>query len=98
MLELELAKFSYKFSKNMLPRPFQDLFVPVANIHQYNTRSSSNNNFHPKLIHKSIGLYSLSYKGTLSWNQVPENIKKEQDIGRFCQSYKNYLINKYNQT
>ena len=98
MLKLELAKFSYKFSKNMLPRPFQDLFVPVANIHQYNTRSSSNNHFHPKQLHKSIGLYSLSYKGTLSWNQVPENIKKEQNTGKFCHSYKNYLINKYNQT
>ena len=94
MLKLEIAKFCYKFNNKMLPKPFQNIFTHITNIHNYNTRSSKNN-FYLQSQNKNIGFHSLSYKGTLTWKDIPNEIKQEKTIGQFCYKFKNYLINKY---
>jgi hypothetical protein len=96
MLKLELAKFCYKFNNKMLPKPFQNIFTPIADIHNYNTRNS-HNNFYSQSQNKKIGFNSLAYRGTTTWKDIPNDIKQEKSIGQFSYKFKNYLINKYSE-
>ena len=49
-IDLQLAKFAYKFSKSDLPKPILGLCVQSADVHGYLTRSR---NFPRSEIHKS---------------------------------------------
>ena len=45
MIEMEFAKFMFKYSNNMLPNSFNNHFIKLENIHNYNTRQKTRNEY-----------------------------------------------------
>ena len=45
MIKMEFAKFIFKYSNNMLPNFFNNYFIKLENIHNYNTRRKSRNEY-----------------------------------------------------
>ena len=55
MINMEFAKFMYKFSNQMLPELFCDCFTKLNNVHQYNTRQKHRNEFYQLYISTELG-------------------------------------------
>ena len=53
----------------------QDLFQDMSNVHSYNTRSSTSNNFYTKLSRLSIQANSFSRIGVRVWNEIPQALR-----------------------
>jgi len=45
MIEMKYAKFMYRFNNNMLPECFNNYFVKLETIHNYNTRQKTKKDF-----------------------------------------------------
>ena len=45
MMNMEIAKFMFKFYNKMLPNSFESYFTKLDSIHSYNTRQKSTNEF-----------------------------------------------------
>ena len=45
MINMEFAKFMFKYSNKMLPKSFDSYFIKLDLIHNYNTRRKSKNEF-----------------------------------------------------
>ena len=45
MIKMEFAKFMFKYSNNMLPNFFKNHFIKLENIHNYNTRQKTRNEY-----------------------------------------------------
>ena len=92
LFKLELAKFMFRYVNRLLPTNFDIFFVPIANIHNYHTRASTNNFFIPRRSkNKSLG--ALSFLGSKLWSEIPNNIKVKPSLFSFTSNYKNHLLN-----
>ena len=93
LYNLEVAKYLYRFSKNVLPKPLQKLFTTHSSLHNYNTRNRNN----PCIpLNKSTSsIISIIQKGPIIWHKVPNELKKSRTISIFKYKYKKYLISKY---
>ena len=94
MFNLEIGKFCFKFNNALLPETFSGIFIDVTSIHSYNTRNSQNRFYRSQYLKKS-GSSTLNYLGPQLWNNIPNNIKNKSSIYSFKISYKNYLLQKY---
>ena len=86
--------FMFKFSKNLLPTTFQNIFTPNSNIHSYPTRHSSDLHLtNPKIIlaHKTI-----RHHGPDIWNPLPDYVKHCASLYSFKAVMKKYLLSQYN--
>jgi len=45
MIQMEFAKFLFKFNNQMLPNSFDEYFIKLGKIHNYNTRQKQRNEF-----------------------------------------------------
>ena len=66
LIKLDMGVFMYKAQNGMAPEEFNQLFVPVGNIHGCLTRSSQNGNLQLPKIKLKSGQGSISY----SWCQT----------------------------
>ena len=57
------------------PSNIQDLFQDVSNVHSYNTRSSSSNDFYTKLFKLSVQANSFSRIRVKVWNEMPPALR-----------------------
>ena len=90
---LQTAIFMFKFSKNILPPAFQNLFTYNTDIHSYPTRHSSDLHLsNPKIL---IAHRSTRHYGPDIWNSLPDNIKHSASLYSFKALLKKYLISKY---
>ena len=72
LFQLQVAKFCFKFNKNLLPSSFNQFFVRVSNIHHYGTRNSNINLYIPKQNNLSGGkmLQNLTLKYGLTCRKI----------------------------
>ena len=90
---LQTSIFMFKYTKNVLPPIFNDLFTYNRNIHSYPTRTC--NNIHlqnPKIL---LAHKSLRHHGPDVWNTLPNFIKQTPFLNFFKRLIKTTLINKY---
>ena len=89
------ANLMYDIRHRNAPRNIWDLFQDISNIHSYNTRSSTSNNFYTESSRLSIQLNSFSRIGTTIWNEMPFTLRnlskydfkrkiKSQSTFRYC--------------
>ena len=90
---IQTACFMYRFSVNLLPSNFNDIFSYNRNIHNYPTRIS--NNFHITNPRISLTHRSIRHHGPDIWNSLPEHIKQSKSLSTFKTKVKNYLISNY---
>ena len=64
-----IALFMFRYFNNNLPSSFNDFFCLNKDVHQYNTRSSSN--VHKIQARANYQKQSVKYKGVSIWNNLP---------------------------
>ena len=64
-----IALFMFRYFNNNLPSSFNDFFCLNKDVHQYNTRSSSN--VHKIQARANYQKQSGKYKGVSIWNNLP---------------------------
>ena len=94
MFQLQLAKFCFKYNKNLLPSSFNNFFIKISSIHQYGTRNSKINFFIPNQNNLS-GCRRLQSLGAKLWKDIPKNLIKCQSVYTFNQKFKEHLMEKY---
>ena len=90
---LQTSIFMFKYTKDLLPPIFNNLFTYNRNIHSYPTRTC--NNIHlrnPKLL---LAHKSLRHHGPDVWNTLPNFIKETPFLNFFKRLMKTILLNKY---
>ena len=91
MVEMEILKSVYLFTKNELPPPLMKVFS--CNVTNYQTRQK----YVPikrKCNHDPL---SKSYiaKGPRLWDDIPTDVKHSTHVKSFCSKLKNIMIEKY---
>ena len=96
LYSLEIAKFCYKHSENILPTTFSDIIMPdfISDTHNINTKQSKCRNYHLKtsdflpLIPKSFHVNCIKL-----WNKIPLALKQQRNIYKFIDELrKHYLL------
>ena len=64
---------AHRIYYNVAPQYLQSDFNLVSNIHSYNTRSSINTFFIPRVF--SYGMSSFYYTAAKLWNSIPNNLR-----------------------
>lgn len=83
----------YKYSNNLLPSTFNNMFTANANNHDYETRHASD--FEYPNTRLEFGNKTIGYQGVKIWNNIPMNLKNSKNINCFKHSYKDFLFNDY---
>ena len=93
LYQLEVAKYLYKFSIKKLPINIQNLFTPLTSIHTYNTRNKKN----PQIpLHRSSSAFnSITHKGPVIWQTIPNCLKSMKTLNSFKYKFKQHLLLKY---
>ena len=73
----QLGIFMYKYRKSLLPKSFNNMFVDMKAVHNYNTRGKEN---YRHDIHKLTSVLTL---GPRLWNNLPREIKGASCISIF---------------
>lgn len=87
-----IAQLMYDVENNKVPINIAKLFTRVKNIHSYNTRSSSRDDFYTKHSRLNIQRNSFSRLGVRLWNQIPTNIR-EMSKSSFKKEIRSALFN-----
>ena len=86
-----MGMFMYKTQNGMVPEEFNQLLMPVGNIHGCLTRSAQNGNLQLPKIKLKCAQGSISYSGAKLWNSIPPVIRKAESIVSFKEKYKDHL-------
>ena len=62
-------------TRNSFETVIQDLFQDISNVHSYNTRSSTSNNFYTKPSRLSVKSNSFSRIGVKVWREIPQGLR-----------------------
>ena len=65
----------FKFHNSLLPSTFNSFFVPVNEIHNYNTRLSSSQSYALSKSRTNYGIYNIRFQGPKIWNSIDIKIK-----------------------
>ena len=92
--KFELSKFMYSYHVKAFPAIFDSYFLPIAEAHNYNTRSKPNQNYFLNFVNSNSGKNSIKFYGVQLWNLIPPEIKS-YSFYRFKKEYKKILLNNY---
>ena len=95
MLKMEFAKFIFKYSNNMLLNSFNNHFIKLENMHNYNTRQKTRNEYFQTFFGTGTEKKTLHHFGLNEWKSIPQEYRQCSFIKlkKFC---KNKLLRSYN--
>ena len=70
-----IANLMFDVRNTTAPSNIQDLFQDISNVHSYNTRSSTSNNFYTKPSRLPVQANSFSRIGVKVWNEIPQGLR-----------------------
>lgn len=82
--------YIYKMLHNLLPSYFDKFVIFNNQIHQYNTRIR--NNLYVNNQTKTFNTKTLTFKGFIHYNSLPENVKSSPSLTLFKRNLLNHLI------
>ncbi len=90
LVELELAKISYRYTHDALPKPLENLFQANDYNHNYMTRARHN----PRIQHHSSSKYYNSFlrRAPSIWSNLGRDIKSKSTLFTFCKTYKKFKL------
>ena len=94
-IKMEFAKFIFKCSYNMLPNSFNNYFIKLENIQNYNTRQKSRNEYFQTSFPTETGKKALYYLGLNEWKSILQEYRQCY-FAKFKKFCKNKLLNNYN--
>ena len=80
----------YIYNRNALPDIFATYFTPNTSVHHYGTRK--NTDLHLTTVRTEFGKRALTFKGSMLWNSLPDNIKMIRSTSHFKMALRNYLF------
>ena len=86
---LNIATFTYRYHKSLLPSRFENVHTTNQSVHTYNTRHATD--LRIDYVRTSHYKYSLKYRSVQIWNNLPENIKSCKTIASFRKCMTNDL-------
>ena len=96
VFKLELGKFMFKYHVRALPEIFNNYFLLLEQIHNYDTRNKCNQNyFLENTIRTNSGKCSIKFCGVKLWTQIPSNLKSSS-FHSFKKEYVEILLDQYN--
>ena len=81
---------------NLCPQYLKKNFVPLNDVHQYNTRCSRYNFLVPHC--RSVDSSTFYYAGIIDWNSLSEWLKELEKPHRFKIALKKFLIEHHHET
>ena len=63
----------------------------IVDVHGYDTRSSENMNLYVPKYTKEICKRSFAYKGSMLWNDLPDEVKESSSLDAFKSNYRFYI-------
>ena len=94
MINIEFAKFMFKYNNRLLPPSFNNYFTKLDVIHHYNTRQKGTSEFFQPFIASETGKKSLQYIGLKIWKNIPEEFKY-CSFSSFKKYVKSSAVSKY---
>ena len=91
MHHLSVCTFMYDLSNNNLPHSLLDYCNIIQ--HRYSTRQKADQQVHLPKFRTSQGQFSLSFLGSIYWNNVPSDIKLKPSRNTFRNSLKMHILN-----
>ncbi len=93
MIDLEVAKLSFRFVNNELPLPIRDLFTPNAFNHNYNTRARNE----PRIARHRTSLFHKSFliRSQTVWSALVTHVKRASKFNSFRNMFTKLRISKY---
>ena len=92
---LQAAIFMYKFTMNLLPQSFNNIFNLNSNIHSHLTRRS--NDYHLENPKTTLAHKSIRHHGPDTWNSLPQTVRNSPSLFSFKTSVKKLILSKYNE-
>ena len=87
----QLRIFMYKYSNDLLPKKFDDMFPHINEIHNYNTRRGRE--FYLIKCRTNLRQFSINYPGPLFYNSLSSDIRDISSLPVFRSKLKFYLLN-----
>jgi len=92
--KLEIAKLMHNFKHDCLPSVFNYLFTKLDNIHSYNTRQKTSQEYIVSRKRLATAQKSLAYIGVKIWESLDQNLKV-QPFHIFEKKCKSHFLNQY---
>ena len=83
----------FKFKNKKLPSNFDGYFQEAGEHHNYNLRSSNQQNYQQSRVRTSYGQRKIQNDGAKIWNETPIAIKECKNLKNFSGLYKAFLLN-----
>ena len=84
----------HDYYNNKLPIAFNNLFMSISSVHQYNTRLASKRNYYLPKIRTNYGKFNIRFLGVKIWNSLSEDLKMKSHFA-FKQQLSDSFINSY---
>ena len=96
ILSFQLLSFIYQCQHDPPVSHFENLVIPLENVHNYGTRQATKGNLYLKQIHTTqYGIRSVKYTGSILWNDLPVSIRKVPSLSIFKKRLKEYFFKSY---
>ena len=79
----KLAELMYKVKNGLCPLPVQNIFTPANNNFALRSNENGENWIVPKVRTEHKGIETLRYRGPLTWNLLPDDIKSATTLEKF---------------
>ena len=91
MINMEFAKFMYKYENHMLPSSFDNYFIKLESIHNYGTRQKTAGGFFYRPINSEFGRKRLHHICLKVWESISDE-KKICSFSTFKRRYKSSVL------
>ena len=94
MINMEFAKFMFKFDIKMLPEFFYCYFTKLDNIHKHNTRQKHRNEYYQFHTSSESRKKTLQYICLNVWKNIPKEYR-HSSFSQFEKYYRKNVLSKY---
>ena len=96
IFKLEINKFIFSTTNNISPPQFHNMFTPVKQINNIQTRSANNGNFYIHYARTThYGLTLIKNIGARLWNSLPNIIRTQKSKYQFSKKLKEHFLSLY---
>ena len=71
------ALFMYDYYPNRLPLIFNDFFMSINKVHQYQTRLASKISYYLPKARTNYGKFNIRFSGVKVWNSIEDSLKSK---------------------
>ena len=94
MIKMEFAKFMFKFNNNILPTSFNNYFLKLDKVHNYNTRQTSRNVYFQSFVGSETGRKTLHHICLQLWRDIPQT-HRHCSFSKFKKYFKTNILSTY---